>query len=102
MTATPEAASGPAGEPRPPLRLVVVPTPQPPLEDERLPVRLVIPGVAVSRPPHHPGPRPRRAAGRPREAVDSGPAWSRRADLPDAHEAGRRLVTLALDTLAGR
>ena len=35
---------------RPPLRLVVVPTPQPPLEDERRPVRLVLPGVAAPRP----------------------------------------------------
>ena len=30
---------------RPPLRLVVVPTPQPPLEDVRQPVRLLLPGV---------------------------------------------------------
>jgi hypothetical protein len=102
MTATPEAAPTPTANPRPPLRLVVVPTPQPPLEDERLPVRLVIPGVAVPRPPHRPGPRPRTAIGRPREDVDFGPAWSGRGDLPDAREAGRRLVTLALETLAGR
>lgn len=29
------------------LRLVRVPTPQPPLQDPRVPVRLVVPGVAV-------------------------------------------------------
>lgn len=102
MTATPEAGSSLAAEPRPPLRLVVVPTPQPPLQDERLPVRLVLPGVAVPRPSHRPGPRPRTAVGHLRGDVDFGPTWSGRADLPDAAEAGRRLVTLALEALAGR
>ncbi len=92
------AVSAPA---RPPLRLVRVPTPQPPLQDERLPVRLVLPGVAGPRPPHRPGPRPRLVGVRRRED-EFGPAWSLRADLPDAGDAGRRMVTLALEVLAGR
>src|SRR3954447_24728940 len=79
MTATPEAASAPAGEPRPPLRLVVAPPPQPPLQDERLPVRLVLPGVAVPRPSHRPGPRPRTAVGHLRGDVDFGPTCAERA-----------------------
>jgi hypothetical protein len=89
----------PAG--RPPLRLVVVPTPQPPLEDERLPLRLVLPGVAAPRPAHRPGPRPRTGhlSGRP---DDFGPTWSPRADLPDAGHAGRSLITCVLEALAGR
>jgi hypothetical protein len=90
----------PAG--RPPLRLVVVPTPQPPLEDDRLPVRLVLPGLTAPRPAHRPGPRPRagRTVGRPDD--DFGPSWSIRADLPEAREAGRRLITCTLEALAGR
>lgn len=85
---------------RPPLRLVVVPTPQPPLQDERLPVRLVIPGRAAPRPVHAPGPRPQ--GGQVLRADDFGPSLSSRADLPDAREAGLRLVTLTLEVLAGR
>ncbi|HLM04227.1 MAG TPA: Rv3235 family protein [Blastococcus sp.] len=93
---TPAATAQPS-----PLRLVVVPTPQPPLQDERIPVRLVIPGVVAPRPRHMPGPRPRatlRAGG----SGDFGPSWSSRADLPDVHAAGRRLITLTLEALAGR
>jgi hypothetical protein len=98
MTAAPEMHTPAA---RRPLRLVVVPTPQPPLEDERLPLRLVLPGVAAPRPTHRPGPRPQpdRGAGRP---DDFGPRWSARADLPDARDAGRRLLTCTLEALAGR
>ncbi len=105
MTATPHSASAPVpthtGPGRSPLRLVVVPTPQPPLQDERLPVRLVLPGVAVPRPAHRRGPRPRNSGPARREDA-FGPAWSSRADLPDARDAGRRLVTLTLEALAGR
>jgi hypothetical protein len=89
---------GPAPE-RSALQLVVVPTPQPPLEDERIPVRLVLPGVAVPRPVHHPGPRPRTGAV---PAGDFGPSWSTRSELPDARDAGRRLITLTVEALAGR
>jgi hypothetical protein len=79
-----------------------VPTPQPPLEDERLAVRLVHPGVSTPRPAHRPGPRPRteRITARPED--DFGPSLSVRADLPDAREAGRRLITCTLEALAGR
>jgi hypothetical protein len=100
MTATPHP-QGSATLERPALRLVVVRTPQPPLEDERRPVRLVLPGVAVPRPAHQPGPRPR--PDRPAALdADFGPAWSSRSDLPDPGAAGRRLVTLTLEALAGR
>lgn len=85
----------------PALRLVRVPTPQPPLQDRRLPVRLVVPGVSVPRPSHRPGPRPRLTGAAFRDD-EFGPAWSVRADLPPAGEAGRRMVTLALEVLAGR
>jgi hypothetical protein len=99
MTASPSpaAATAPAQSP---LRLVVVPTPQPPLQDERIPVRLVHPGRTAPRPAHQPGPRPRNACHAPDD--DFGPAWSARADLPDARDAGRRLITLTLEALAGR
>ena len=96
MTATPSVTDA-----TPQFRMVVVRTPQPPLEDERRPLRLVIPGVALPRPAHRPGPRPKPlSAGRPVD--DFGPAWSRRAELPDAAESGRRLLTLTLEALAGR
>jgi hypothetical protein len=71
------ASLRPAPEPAPetsPLRLVVVPTPQPPLQDERIPVRLVRPGVAVPRPVHRPGPRPRAAHAALQD--DFGPTWT--------------------------
>jgi hypothetical protein len=87
-----------APEERPALRLVVVPTPQPPVADE--PVRWVLPGVRPPRPPHRPGPRPRPAVAPPPD--DFGPTWSTRADLPEVRAAGRRLVTTALEALAGR
>lgn len=91
----------PAATPAPtPLRLVVVPTPQPPLEDERVPVRLLHPGVAVPRPVHRPGPRPRAAAGLPLD--DFGPTWSSRNELPDPRVEGRRLFLVALEAMAGR
>ena len=54
MTASLCPADDTAAE-RPPLQLRVVPTPQPPLEDERIPVQLVRHGVAVPRPVHRPG-----------------------------------------------
>lgn len=112
MTASPgaDAPVPPAAGPSPhspsseyrPLRLVVVPTPQPPLEDPRRPVRLLLPGVPAPRPRYRPGPRP--LAGLPRAGFvdDFGPAWSRRSELPDARDAGRRLITLTLEALAGR
>jgi Family of unknown function (DUF6459) len=91
----------PSAEPRQALHLVRVRTPQPPLEDPNQPLRLVLPGVAIPRPAHRPGPRPRpdRTA-----AVDAdfGPAWSQRTDLPDPAAAGRRLITLTLEAFAGR
>jgi hypothetical protein len=102
-TTTPAAATT-GSQPRtsgPALRLVRVATPQPPLQDERPPLRLVLPGVAVPRPPHLPGPRPR-LVGPARREEEFGPAWTTRADLPDAGVAGRRVVTLALEVLAGR
>ncbi|MCU1620066.1 MAG: uncharacterized protein JWR41_2072, partial [Modestobacter sp.] len=46
-------------QPRPRLHLVVVPTPGPPLQDEREPVRLLVPGRRTRRPAPPPGPRPR-------------------------------------------
>jgi uncharacterized protein DUF6459 len=100
MTASLHPSADPAPE-REPLRLVLVPTPQPPLEDERIPVRLVLPGVAVPRPVHRPGPRP--SAVIPTAPHDGfGPTWSSRTELPDPREAGRRLITLTLEAMAGR
>ncbi|TQN41555.1 hypothetical protein FHU33_0924 [Blastococcus colisei] len=101
MTASTRAPEPSPLAARPPLRLVVVPTPQPPLDDERLPLRLVLPGVTAPRPAHRPGPRPlaARTVGRPDD--DFGPSWSVRAELPDARVTGRRLVTCTLEALAG-
>jgi len=95
---------GPApASPRPRLQLVVVPTPGPPLQDEREPVRLLVPGRRPRRPAPPPGPRPRLDADAVTdEAGDFGPTWSRRAELPDPQTAGRRLVTLTLEAFAGR
>jgi hypothetical protein len=93
------ASLRPAARPeRTPLRLVVVPTPQPPLEDERIPVRLLRPGVAVPRPVHRPGPRVRPV---PLDD-DFGPTWSSRGELPDPRVEGRRLFLLTLEAMAGR
>ncbi|SOD93669.1 Rv3235 family protein [Blastococcus haudaquaticus] len=85
-----------------PLRLRLVATPQPPLEDERLPLRLVVPGAATPRPTHRPGPRPRagRVVGGP--DADFGPSFSTRADLPEPRDTGRRLIVCALEALTGR
>jgi len=97
-------ATDPAPVPsRPRLHLVVVPTPGPPLQDERDPVRLLVPGGPVRRVAPPPGPRPRLdlpAVGA--ETADFGPTWSQRTDLPDPHAVGRRLVTLTLEAFAGR
>ena len=100
MTAPASRTTRPLQPGRPPLRLVVVPTPQPPLEDERRPVRLLLPGPPAPRPRYRPGPRPLVRSAAPRD--DFGPTWSQRADLPDARDAGRRLITLTLEAMAGR
>jgi hypothetical protein len=92
------ASSAPAAQ----LRLVVVPTPQPPLEPEDRPLRLVLPGVACPRPAHIPGPRPRDVLKEVPRDDEFGPAWSTRAQLPDPRAAGRLLITLTLEALAGR
>ena len=94
---TPTETAAPTTPPRT-LRLVVVPTPQPPLARE--PFRWVVPGVRPPRPLHRPGPRPRPSAAVPRD--DFGPSWTARTDLPDAREAGRRVLTMALEALAAR
>jgi hypothetical protein len=83
------------------LRLVVVRTPQPPL-DEAPVTRLLLPGVAVPRPPHRPGPRPRPESPPEGFLPGFGPTWSSRVALPDAATAGRRVLTLTLEALAGR
>jgi hypothetical protein len=104
MTAPPQtldaAAEAPAAA-RAPLRLVVVPTPQPPLVDPHLAHPLVLPGVAVPRPPLRPGPRPRPERSLAADG-DFGPAYSGRADLPDVRVAARRLVTLVLEAFGER
>ena len=84
-----------------PLRLTVVPTPQPPLDPQPV-LRLVLPGVAVPRAPHRPGPRPRPEEPLAGFVPGSEPTWSARADLPDPRVAGRRLLLLTLEGLAGR
>jgi hypothetical protein len=94
-------SEAPSGD-RPALRLVVVPTPQPPLDEQRGPVRLVLPGVRPPRPPHRPGPRPRPDTRPVPSDADFGPTWSVRADLPDPRQSGRRLLTMTLEALAGR
>ena len=83
-----------------PLRLTVVPTPQPPLDPQPV-LRLVLPGVAVPRAPHRPGPRPRPEEPPAGFVPGFGPTWSARADLPDPRVAGRRLLLLTLEGLAG-
>jgi hypothetical protein len=101
MTAEPSAARPTQADTgRPHLRLVTVPTPQPPLHPG--PVRLVLPGVVPPRPPHRPGPRPVSKRRTVAADADFGPRWTARAELPDPHDAGRRLVTTALEVLAGR
>ncbi|RBY89797.1 Rv3235 family protein [Blastococcus sp. TF02A-26] len=97
MTAPPSAAPAPPVAPLRTFRLTVVPTPQPPLCEEP-PTPLVRHGMAPPRPRYRPGPRPREAH---RRAPDFGPTWSARGDLPDPALTGRRLLTLALEGLAG-
>ncbi len=105
MTA-PRATVSPTPRPqspeRPPLRLVRVATPQPPLEDVRQPVRLLLPGATAPRPQYRPGPRPLAGMAAARFEDDIGPTWSQRAELPDARDAARRLLTLTLEAMAGR
>lgn len=86
------------------LHLVVVPTPGPPLQEERVPLRLLVPGDGLPRLAPPPGPRPRSdsAPAGPDDDRHFGPTWTRRAELPDAAATGRRLVTLALEAFAGR
>jgi hypothetical protein len=97
----PHGATPPTAPQQPALTLVVVRTPQPPLADPLGPLRLVLPGVPVPRPIHHPGPRPR--PDRPGGVdPDFGPALSGRAELPDAARTGRRVLTLTLEALCGR
>ena len=74
------------------LRLTVVPTPQPPLDPQPV-LRLVVPGVAVPRVPHRPGPRPRPEDPPAGFVPGFEPTWSARADLPDPRLAGRRPLT---------
>jgi hypothetical protein len=100
MTASLRPTAETARQPSP-LWLVAVPTPQPPLEGDHLPVLLVRPGVAVPRPVHRPGPRPRTAYAGPL-LDDFGPTWSSRTELPDPRHAGRHLITLTLEAMAGR
>jgi hypothetical protein len=93
----------PAAPPAQPtaLRMVVVRTPQPPV-DVSAPVRLVVPGSVAPRPRHRPGPRPGVTARAAAPDADFAPVWSTRGDLPDPREAGRRVLTTVLETLAGR
>ncbi len=100
MTAPASRTTSPQQPGRTPLRLVLVPTPQPPLADTREPVRLVLPGPPPPRPRYRPGPRP--LLGPVAFRDDFGPTWSQRADLPDVRDAGRRLITLTLEAMAGR
>ena len=83
------------------LHLRLVPTPQPPLTDPGRPVQLILPGVAVPRPAHRPGPRPR-PENPPHPDADFGPAWSGRAGLPPAATVGRSVLLLALEVFMER
>lgn len=102
LPARPRPAAGGSARPeQTSFRLLVAPTPQPPVADEGQPVRLLLPGSVAPRPRYRPGPRPSAGptAARP---DDFGPTWSPRTDLPAAREAGRRLITLTLEALMGR
>ena len=102
MSAPASPAAGPSSPvARPRLRLVVVPSPGPDL-DERRPVPLVLPGGGLPRRTPAPGPRLRTDLPTAAPDGDFGPVLTRRAELPAADGAGRRLVTLALEALAGR
>src|SRR4051812_27125837 len=97
------APSTPAAPPAQPsgLRMVVVRTPQPPV-DTSGPVRFVIPGSVAPRPRHRPGPRPGAMARAAAPDADFAPVWSTRGNLPDPRETGHRVITVVLETLAGR
>ena len=96
--------SAPPDPPRSPLRLVVVRSPGPPLEDRPAPVALVVPGSYPARSTPPPGPRPRLDVPQQGTAAESdfGPSLTPRTDLPEAAAAGRRVITLALEAFAGR
>lgn len=96
---TPPPAPLPAAAPR--LRLVLVRTPGPPLED-RPAQRLLVPGRRSPRPVLVPGPRPRVDGPQGNDELDFGPEASRRRDLSDPALAGRRVVTMTLEAFAGR
>ncbi|MGY5882761.1 Rv3235 family protein [Modestobacter lacusdianchii] len=103
LSSTPPAPVDPArSTPGRRVHLTVVRTPGPPLADERVPVRLLVPGRRTTRPVPPPGPRPRLDAQPVDAGDDFGPAWSRRADLPDPQAVGRQVVTSALEAFAGR
>jgi uncharacterized protein DUF6459 len=99
--ADPATGTGPQPLRAAPLRLTVVRTPQPPLDPQPV-LRLVLPGVAIPRAPHRPGPRPCPEEPLAGFVPGSEPTWSGRADLPDPRVAGRRLLLLTLEGLAGR
>ena len=91
--AAPEPATAPTG-PRPdaaaPARGRADPGPAGPARRRRPPSGCTAPGR---------GPAPGTRAGL---QDDFGPTWSGRAELPDPRDAGRRLITLTLEALAGR
>lgn len=98
-TAEAAAAGSAPGAPRPHgVHLRLVRTPGPPLDPHPV-TRLTRPGVRSPRPLPVPGPRP--ALDRP-VPDEFGPAATRRRDLPDPVEAGRRLVTTTLEAFTGR
>lgn len=101
LAATGAVTAAPSTPGRPRLQLLVVPTPQPPLEDPHVVHPLVVPGPALPRAPHHPGPRPRPDHPRHPDA-DFGPAYSSRSQLPDVAASARRLITLVLEIFDGR
>ncbi|MDP5182768.1 Rv3235 family protein [Blastococcus sp. BMG 814] len=86
--------------PPPALQLTLVPTPQPPGEVRPV-LRLVRPGRPLPLPVLPPGPRPS-AAPSTLAHDEFGPVPTGRAELPPAGAAARRLVTIALEALAGR
>ncbi len=102
MTAHPAPTEPSTAAGSPALHLRLVPTPQPPAAaDPHRRVDLTLPGVAVPRPLHRPGPRPRPE--RPYHPdADFGPTWSSRTDLPPPAVAGRAVLVLTLEVLAGR
>ncbi|MPQ99812.1 hypothetical protein GB931_18190 [Modestobacter sp. I12A-02628] len=85
------------------LRLTLVSTPQPAPDDERVTVRPRVAGRVSPRPSHRPGPRPLldHPSPAPGAPVDFGHQLTGRDQLPDPRDAGRRLVTAAVEALAG-